>query len=203
MLLVVEDYEDFATALARRLRAENVAFDLASSATEARARFEERGREGWTGLLVDPGLPEGSDAGVELLRWIRPRLPGIPAVCVSGQLSVELLTSVNKLGVQFLTKTDTAEQLPWFLSRVSRYVRTRPAAIAARAARDYDLTDAEMRFVAWFLEGGTIDGYLAREGITRSSYDKHRRTTLAKTGDADHVVLAIRLWRAALDELVA
>lgn len=200
MLLVVEDYADFATALTRHLEKAEIALQVAPSATEARARFVGQGPSAWSGLVVDPGLPEGLHAGVEFLRWTRPYAPGLPAVCVSGQLSVELITSVNKLGVQFVTKTETVEQLPWFLERTRRYERTRPEAIAARAAAEYGLTEAEGRFVDWFLRGGSVADYLVSARVTRSAYDKHRRSVLEKTGDADHVSLVVRLWRRALDE---
>jgi len=203
MLLVVEDYADFARALGRHLAAMGVAFEVARSASEARERFSERGAPTWTGLVVDPGLPEGESAGVAFLRWARPMAPGVPAVCVSGQLSVELITAVNKLGAQFVTKTETADQLPWFLDRVARYGRARPETITARVARECSLTPAETRFVEWFLRGGSVDGYLASEHLSRSGYDKHRRAVLAKTGDADQTRLVVRLWRRALDEAVA
>ncbi|MBS2018774.1 MAG: hypothetical protein JST00_38260 [Deltaproteobacteria bacterium] len=101
--------------------------------------------------------------------------------------------------MQFVTKTDTVAQLAWFLSRVSRYVRTRPEAIADRAARDYELTPAETTFVASFLRGESIAGYMESQNVTRSAYDKFRSSVLEKTGDAHHLLLAIRLWRMALD----
>ncbi|MBS2019763.1 MAG: response regulator [Deltaproteobacteria bacterium] len=196
---MVEDHRDFATALSRQLAKKGLDFVIASSAIEARARFADVGPSAWSGLVVDPGLPEGIDAGIDFLAWCRPLAPGIPAVCVSGQLDGELITKVNRLGVQFVTKIDTVSQLPWFLERVSRYTRTRAEVVADRAARDYGLTPAETTFVASFLRGETIEEYKERQSVSRSAYDKFRRSVLDKTGDADHLLLAIRLWRLALD----
>lgn len=203
LLLVVEDYADFVIALTRYLRSANHPFAVARSASEAQAVFSERGSEAWTGLLVDPGLPEGIHAGVEFLRWTRPRAPGLPAVCVSGQLSPELLTTVNKLGAQLVTKVDTPLQLPWFLERTTRYAKTRVDAIVARAAAEHDLTPAESLLLAALLKGANVAQYRAAAKVTRSTYDKHRRAVLEKTGDADTIALAMRLWRRALEEAVA
>jgi DNA-binding NarL/FixJ family response regulator len=85
---------------------------VARSATEARQVALARAR--WGGFIVDPGLPEGSSAGVELLAWLRARDPSAARVLVTGQPLETLAEAGTALGASLVAS-----------------IRSRPAQLAA------------------------------------------------------------------------
>ncbi len=109
-LLVVEDDPDIRELMAWVLAGAGFAVLEAGSAAEALARFEEA--PGVAGLVVDRLLPDGD--GVALVEELRRRLPGLPAVVVSGAGE-----EPEDPGTGFLAKPFTAREL---LERVREHL---------------------------------------------------------------------------------
>ncbi len=80
-VLVVEDEAAMRSQL--RLDLADLGYEprVAGSAAEAQALLE---RERVAGVLLDLVLDEGEDSGLELLRWIRQKHPGLPVVVLSA-----------------------------------------------------------------------------------------------------------------------
>lgn len=195
MLLLVEDDDLAALAFMRWLR--DWPMILSRSAEEAREVFASR--TDWIGVIVDAGLPEGSAAGVDLVRWIRERAPGLPIALTSGQDSDEIRIAAPILDVPFLLKLDVPEQFAPFLRRCARYTRTRPERILEDARARFRLKRGEADLLEWLLSRGNSGGYADARSVSRSTYDKRRAGLLRKSGYDDLAPLAIALWKEARD----
>lgn len=170
----------------------------ARSATSAKEIFLSN--PNWLGAIVDAGLAEGSDAGVDLVRWIRGRAPGLPLALTSGQDSDAIRIQAPILDVPLFLKLDLPDQFAPFLRRCARYTRTRPERIVDAARLKFHLTEKQADLLAWVIEHGNATGYAMDRRISRTSYDKRRRALLNNTRQTELSTLAIALWKSALDE---
>ncbi len=109
-ILIVEDHHALAVALAATAERSGLRATLAP--TLARAR-EILGREEFTGLLLDIGLPDGH--GLELVeRWEWPQKPEIAVITAHGE--IENAIAARKLGIaRFFDKPVDFEELQTFL----------------------------------------------------------------------------------------
>jgi len=195
MMLLVEDDDLAVRAYKSWLRGRPLV--VARSASEARDVFLSRAE--WAGVIVDAGLPEGSAAGVDLVRWLRARAPGLPLALTSGQDSLEVRVAAPILDVPFFLKIDVIEQFKPFLRRCERYSRTRPERIAEDARERHSLTEGETDVLAWVLTHGRTTSYAKTRGISRTTCDKRKAGVLRKTGSNDLLRLALALWRESRD----
>lgn len=195
VLLLVEDDDLAVRAYRSWLRGRPLV--VAGSATEARALFLSR--SDWVGVIVDAGLPEGSDSGVDLVRWLRARAPGLPLALTSGQDSLEVRVAAPILDVPFFLKVDVTEQFKPFLRRCERYSLTRPERIAEDARERYALTKGEADVLEWVLTHGRTTRYATTRGVSRTTSDKRKAGVLRKTGSSDLLRLALALWKESRD----
>lgn len=78
-VLLVEDHSDTGTVMARLLRRSGHTVVHAESMAGAVKAWEA---EHYDLLISDLGLPDGN--GLDLMRRIRDRHPGVPGICMSG-----------------------------------------------------------------------------------------------------------------------
>src|SRR5579859_1632062 len=92
-VLLVEDHPDTSLAMERLLRRAGHRVETAANVAQAIEAF----RPGRFDLLVsDSGLPD--DSGLELMRLLKGRQPGILGICLSGYGTEEDLRACREAG---------------------------------------------------------------------------------------------------------
>lgn len=118
-LLLVEDEHRLAERLARGLREEGFATDIAGSAAAASDRVIE---SDYDLVLLDIGLPDGS--GIDLLRaWRRKGLEMPTLILTAHDLVKDKVEGLNAGADDYLTKPFAFEEL---LARIGVLLRRRP-----------------------------------------------------------------------------
>ncbi|WP_147822382.1 response regulator [Salidesulfovibrio onnuriiensis] len=92
-LLLIDDEEDFARAVARRLAKRGVRVDLAFGGEEGLARLDESPADV---VVLDMKMPGMS--GLEALRTVRERHPLVEVVLLTGHASMESAREGMRLG---------------------------------------------------------------------------------------------------------
>lgn len=115
-VLVVEDEPSIAHNLAGIVAECRGAATVAATACAARERLAKF--IGWTALILDEGLPDGS--GIQLLREVRALRRSTPALLLTGRCEPELANQAFEAGAQFLRKPATKEQIEQFLFGLGR-----------------------------------------------------------------------------------
>jgi FixJ family two-component response regulator len=190
-LLLVDDDAIFLRSLARMIGRPSL---RAGSLTEARSLFAAHGAT-LTGCLVDVGLPEGSRAGLDFVDSIHASKLPIPCVLLTGSHDLSIVGAGARRGTLVIRKEILSDALAWILQRIDRAT---PAALVRTARARWGLSEREEEIVAWFLAGRRVTSFLSHSGITRSTFNVHRRSILAKTGAAALPALATRLFSEAL-----
>ncbi|HEY7139883.1 MAG TPA: response regulator [Methylomirabilota bacterium] len=109
-ILIIEDEPEVASALAEVLTVEGHRPTVARTGSEGLARIAADAPQA---VFLDVKLPGGTD-GVEVLRRIRQRDPGLPVVILTGHASREELAAARKLGVTEVLKK------PWALNHLDQ-----------------------------------------------------------------------------------
>lgn len=179
MLLVVEDDPGVLRTFLRCLGDRPSLW--ARSASEARELATRRST--WGGFIVDPGLPEGRTAGIELLCWLRERDPTAERVLMSGQPLESLAAAGDRLAATLIPKP----ALPVDIARaLERYDSKRAAdpltLVLERGGHQHHLTSREAGLVRHVAHGDVASTYWQHAGIARTTYKTHRENILAKTG---------------------
>ena len=106
-ILVVDDDKAFRVATRAHLEDEAYQVTCAGGGTEALARLEELEFD-----LVLSDLVMASMSGVELLRQVQARWPGLPVIMVTGFGSIATAVEAMRLGaVDYLTKPANNDEL--------------------------------------------------------------------------------------------
>lgn len=116
-LLVVEDDELLRDALAAQLGHAKHEVAAAPDAAAAVALFEAGGIEA---VVLDLGLPPGMD-GLELLDWLRARVPALPVLILTARDGIEdRVAGLQRGADDYLTKPFEMSEL---LARIASLVR--------------------------------------------------------------------------------
>ncbi|MBB6098826.1 DNA-binding response OmpR family regulator [Deinobacterium chartae] len=113
-ILLMEDDAGIRTPLARYLRESGFAVDEAASASEAHGLYE---LYPYAALVADVRLPEGENAGFELVRELRAHRSGVPVLFLSARDTLEdRLEGLEAGGDDYLVK-------PFHLQEVAARLR--------------------------------------------------------------------------------
>lgn len=190
MLLVVEDEPLLLRAVLRGLGDRPVS--AARSATEARELALTRAS--WGGFIVDPGLPEGSFAGVELLGWLRARHPSAERVLVTAQPLEALAEAGARLGASLIAKPAAlAEMIQALAPYDAKRSADSLAVLLECAAKEYGLTPREAGLLQHVAAGHRASSYPRHASIAPTTYKTHCQSVLAKTGASSVELFVIRL----------
>ena len=162
-LLLVDDDEAFAAAMARALGRRGVAVTVAHNTETALAALD-----GHDAALVDLRL--GQDSGLRLVAALRERRPALRIVVLTGYASIATAVEAIKLGaVQYLTKPAEPDDV------LRAFGRTEP---------DPDVPPPEQPMSVRRLEWEHIERVLAEHGGNISAAARalgmHRRTLQRK-----------------------
>ncbi len=176
---------------------------LALSAGQARTTFaqaitELKGRTNFCGFLFDRSLDDRDDGGIALLEIVQRDHGGVPAALVTGYVDGPIVNLVASLGATMLSKpVDEQAMLP-FLQRVIAREHGFAKDFSERldaVSRGFRFSPREHEIVAWFVAGGTRDGFLAFSGMAESTFKTHVKHILAKSSTsslADTVSITLR-----------
>ncbi len=174
-VLVVEDDEAQSRAIERAL-GRRFAVKTAATLAAARARLDD---ENFIAAIIDVGLPDAGEGGLELLRWLRARYPTVGALVVSARFERELLEAAAELGAFFLAK-------PLSMTVVERWLEntptTRREVMLAAAREDYGLSAREFELLRWLVHGGTVDAFARHVGVGEGTAKAYARRLATKLG---------------------
>jgi len=146
-LLVVEDSEDDFLLLELLLRQGGYAPECRRVETAAQL-LEALGAEPWDLVISDYSLP--GFTGLDALRLVQEKRPGLPLIIVSGAISEDAAVAAMRAGAKdYVRKGDMARLLPSIEREVGEArnrVRGEQAALAQARAEDA-LRQSELRFL--------------------------------------------------------
>src|ERR1700674_4621630 len=106
-ILVVDDEAEIREGLELLLNSEGYSVATAETGAAGLARLEE---QPFDMMLLDVSLPDGN--GIELLREVRERAPGLPVVLITAYGSIDMARSAFKNGAQdYITKPWSNDEL--------------------------------------------------------------------------------------------
>jgi DNA-binding response OmpR family regulator len=160
-LLIVEDERRLAERLARGLREEGLAVDLAATAAEARERAEE---SAYDAILLDLGLPDG-DGLAQLRSWRDEGLVTPVLVLTARDRTEEKVAGLDAGADDYLTKPFEFDELLARLRALLRRPHAPPTSVlrfadlsldrneraAYRGSRKLALTAKELALLEYFL----------------------------------------------------
>src|ERR1051325_8711197 len=119
--MVVEDDDDVARAIARKLGSDGVEVELASEPQSVIARLDA-GLAGWDVVLLDVGLPGMS--GIDGLRHFRETGSDASVIMLTGDQSAATATTCMRAGAfYYLTKPFQPHQLSTMVQSAARYAQ--------------------------------------------------------------------------------
>jgi DNA-binding NarL/FixJ family response regulator len=185
-VLVVEDNSLVARAF-EMLIEPYADVELAADAASAKRALESGG---WTAVILDIRLPDGS--GLDVLAHARVRGYDGPALIYSGNHDAAQVNRAFALDADYLVKPAPSESLTGFIKKAveRRTMRTWMAAWAER----YELTPAETTILVAAAEGRTRSEIDA-EQTTAATAKTHVHNLLAKTGDGSLLAAVTRALR--------
>jgi FixJ family two-component response regulator len=195
-LLVVED-DDAVYRCLERIVSRYRPVRHARSFEQAVAELE-RGGARFCGFLFDLALGERDNAGIELLNIVNRDYTGVPAAVVTGRIDAACVNRVAGLGATILSKPFDEHALLPFLQRVIAREHGFGRDFSERldaVSRGFKFSPREHEILAWFVGGGTRDGYLAFSGMADTTLKTHVKHILAKsstTSLAETVALTLR-----------
>jgi FixJ family two-component response regulator len=163
----------------------------------------ERGAK-FCGFLFDRQLGDEPEGGIKLLEIVNRDYEAVPAAVVTGRIDAACVNRVAGLGAAILSKPLDERALLPFLQRVIAREHGFGRDFAERldaVSRSYAFSPREHEIVAWFVAGGTREGYLAFSGMADTTLKTHAKHILAKSSTssiADAVALILR--RVVLNE---
>ena len=102
-VLLIDDEEDFAEALAKRLKARAFTVDIASRGVTALEKVKERD---YDAVLLDLAMP-GWD-GIETLKRLKEEKPNLQVILLTGHATVSKSVEAMKLGAVDLVEKPAA-----------------------------------------------------------------------------------------------
>ncbi len=106
-ILLVDDDVDFGNALAARLRRRGLQVEIATSGQEG---IEMASETEFHVVILDLAMPEMD--GIETLKLLQKRYPGIQVMLLTGQATIQAAVEATRLGaVDVLEKPTDAETL--------------------------------------------------------------------------------------------
>lgn len=180
-LLIVEDDAAFARSLARLIATVAPPLRPVVQGGVAAALQATRAQPGWCGVISDHGLPDGT--GFELIRHVTARIPGVPALLVTGSSDPRVTNRAANQKITVLRKPFSLPDLQPFLEEAaffgSRTGRFR------RLVQRSGLSPGQARVLALsVIEAKTRDEVAAELGVSVNTVKDHIRKILAKTGAA-------------------
>jgi FixJ family two-component response regulator len=194
-LLLVEDDPAVVRVLERivsRYRPVKHAMSFAQAVTEL------KGRTRFCGFIFDQTLGDKSDGGTELLMMVHRDHAAVPAALLTGHIDAAIVNRVASLGAVILSKPVEERALAPFLQRVIAREHGFAKDFTERldtVTRDYRFSPREHEICAWFIAGGTREGFLAFSGMADTTFKTHVKHILAKTSTsslAEAVSLTLR-----------
>lgn len=149
---------------------------------ESRARF--------CGFLFDRSLIDRENGGLELLALVQREHASVPAALVTAQVDGVLVNEVAALGATVLSQPIAEQALLPFLQRVIAREHGFAKDFSERlnaVSRGFRLSPRQHDILAWFVAGGTRDGYLAFSGMAETTFKTHVKHMLAKTSTSSLV----------------
>ena len=152
--MVVEDDEDVARAIARRLGLDGVEVEMAGAAKTVLARLEA-GLDDWDVVILDVGLPDGS--GLDVLQRFREQGSLSSVIMLTGDRSAQTATTCMRAGAfHYVTKPFEPHQLWAIVQSAARHSVLRRELAGVHKARESDEmlvgTSAAMRKLRAALE---------------------------------------------------
>jgi FixJ family two-component response regulator len=148
---------------------------------------ELKGRTRFCGFIFDQSLADRHDGGTELLSIVHRDHATVPAALITGMINPAIVNCVASLGAVILSKPVDKRALAPFLQRVIAREHGFAKDFTERldaVTRDYRFSPREHEICAWFIAGGTRDGFLAFTGMADATFKTHVKHILAKTSSA-------------------
>jgi FixJ family two-component response regulator len=194
-LLVVEDEDAVFRCLERIVSRYR---PVRHATTFEQAVAELKGRTRFCGFLFDRSLGDRERGGIELLELVQRDYGGVPAALVTGHVTGAVVNEVASLGATMLSKPLDEQALMPFLQRVIAREHGFAKDFSERlnaVSRGFRFSPREHEILAWFVAGGTREGYLAFSGMAESTLKTHVKHILAKSSTsslAETVSIALR-----------
>lgn len=144
---------------------------------------ELRGRKDWSGFMFDVML-EGRDLGLELLDIVSEEHPGVPAMILTAIVDPAIVNRCATHGATVVSKPLGEQELLPFLQRVISREHGFARDFSERidgVSRHWKMSPREHEILAWFVSGGTREGYLAFTGMAETTLKTHVKHMCAKT----------------------
>lgn len=194
-LLVVEDEDAVFRCLERIVSRYR---PVRHATTFEHAIAELKGRTRFCGFLFDQSLADRENGGTELLAIVQRDHAGVPAALVTGHVDGPIVNEVAGLGATMLSKPVDEQALLPFLQRVIAREHGFAKDFSERlnaVSRGFRFSPREHEILAWFVAGGTREGYLAFSGMAESTFKTHVKHILAKSSTSslsETVSIALR-----------
>jgi DNA-binding NarL/FixJ family response regulator len=194
--LIVEDDAAIARAIGRLLSKSRPTHHV-STVEEAKKAL--KGAKGWTGLVVDIGLPDGS--GLDVVSVAREKWPTVPALVLTGSTQAADINRSFMLRADFLVKPGTSEEIAAFVRKAIARESIDNARIVEAVdeiAVEVGLTDRE-RDLLMLVAGDIKRADLAEAlGVKENTAKSHVNALMKKTGAGSFDELARSVLRRAL-----
>ena len=202
-LLVVEDDDAVFRSLERIISRHRPVKHVESF---ERALGEIQGRGKFCGFLFDQRLGDRREGGTELLALARCEHASVPAALVTGYVDAALVNRVAALGAIVLSKPVDESALGPFFQRVvardHRFAKDFAERLDA-VSRDFKFSPREHEICAWFVAGGTREGFLAFSGMADTTFKTHVKHILAKTSATKLAEAVSMMLRRVVDSELA
>lgn len=194
-LLVVDDDLDALSALARLLKptCEVEIFSTCVAATRALDLGPV------AGVITDLILPDGD--GFQIIEKARDGDPALPALLITGHLDSETAARAFAMGVTFLPKPVTPENILAFARRCMAHRSNALSHIEALGddwQTRYHLTPTEREVLVATARGLSREELLESRGIAETTLKRHVTNLLEKTGEDSLDRAALRFLREVL-----
>jgi two-component system nitrogen regulation response regulator NtrX len=141
-ILIVDDEADIRMSIAGVLKDEGYATREASDSSGALAAIQARQP---TLVILDIWLQGSEYDGIEILRQLRPEMPAVPVVMISGHGTIESAVEAIKIGAyDFIEKPFKSDRLLLVVARAieAAQLRRENAELRLRAGGELDLVGA-------------------------------------------------------------
>lgn len=157
------------------------------------ALTELGGRTRFCGFLFDLSLGNRSEGGFELLEIVRRDYGSVPAALVTGHVDGTIVNRVASLGAIMLSKPVDEQALLPFLQQIIAREHGFTKDFAERLdaiSRGFRFSPREHEIFAWFIAGGSREGYVAFSGMAETTLKTHVKHILGKT-DSSSIAEAV------------
>lgn len=195
--LVVEDVDVLRRALVRAMSAFGKVEGVGSCA-EARTMLRARR---FDSLIVDVQLPDGS--GLDVVSLARQLWPAIWVLVLTGSADHAVVTRVHDLGVRYLLKPFSPEQLRVHAEEAQARRRAgdrRMSVALERWTRGHALSETESELLALGVRGVPREEFATIRGVRPDTIRKQIQALLHKTGEGTFEGAVSSLLREALSD---